>query len=105
MPQACFVRKDNTWPTREDRKREHKPPAKAGGFFAPVSVHRPLTDGATILGLPGKIGNANTKLQSKDWGFFLAKTCHRHVLYARTILDLPSVFFCKLYDCFSGMLV
>ena len=54
-----------------------------------MSVHRTLTDGATILGLPGKIGNANTKPQSKDWGFFLAKTCHRHVLYARTILGLP----------------
>ena len=33
-----------------------------GVTVMPASVHRTLADGMTILGLPGKIGNANIGL-------------------------------------------
>ena len=32
----------------------------------PASVPRTLADGMTILGLPGKIGNANTKTSTSN---------------------------------------
>ena len=37
----------------------------------PASVHRTLADGMTILGLPGRIGNANTNLHSNVEAFFI----------------------------------
>ena len=50
----------------------------------------------TILGgrLPGKIGNANTKLHLKKWSIFLHKPnsackCPPDTCYGRTILGLP----------------
>ena len=48
-----------------------------GVTVMPASVHRTLADGMTILGLPGKIGNANTKPRLKSRGFFLPKSVHR----------------------------
>ena len=36
----------------------------------PATVPRTVADGMTILGLPGKIGNANTTSQANAWLFF-----------------------------------
>ena len=46
-----------------------QPRLKSRGFFAPMTVHRTVTDGATILGLPRKTGNANTSLDRKIGAF------------------------------------
>ena len=45
---------------------------KVGGFFCLKVSTGHFLYGRTILGLPGKIGNANIKPRSKDWGFFIA---------------------------------
>ena len=41
-----------------------------GRFFMPATVPRTVADGMTILGLPRKIGNANTTSQANAWLFF-----------------------------------
>ena len=42
-----------------------------GVTVMPASVHRTLSDGMTILGLPGKIGNANTGLHRNVEAFLI----------------------------------
>ena len=44
-----------------------------------MTVHRTVTDGRTILGLPGKIGNANIETSYESKRFFLPVTVHRTV--------------------------
>ena len=90
MPPACFHARTIRWPTQKGRKCEHKASIERSGLFSaydsPLDCH--FTAGQYV-GLPGKIGNANTKPRSKDRGFFLAKTCHRHVFTQGRYIGLP----------------
>ena len=45
--------------------------------------------GRTILGLPGKIGNANTETSYESRRFFAPASVHRTLADGATILDLP----------------
>ena len=53
-----------------------------------MSVHRTLTDGATILALTGKIGNANTETSTEMWRFFAPVSVHRTLAAARQYIAL-----------------
>ena len=50
----------------------HSLDRKIGAFFCLKHATGMFLNGSTILGLPGKIGNANIQPRSKDRGFFLS---------------------------------
>jgi hypothetical protein len=55
----------------------------------PATVHRTVADGMTILGLPGKIGNANTKASYESRRFFAPENVRWTLSDGATIPGLP----------------
>ena len=56
----------------------------------PASAPRTLADGMTILGLPGKIGNANIIIDlHTSGGLFMPASVPRTLADGMTILGLP----------------
>ena len=69
--------------------RTQKSRLKGRDFFLPKTCHWHVFTAGQYVGLPGKIGNANTKVSTERSGLFLPKTCHWHVLAAGQYVGLP----------------